>query len=355
VSRAEDYMESRRIRGTAVAVPARMKSYRLLILGLLSACSTRAVHTGAGFDMATGGSADLSSTADLTAAPTLAWRKQTSGTTQNLNGLWGSSASDLYAVGAGGAILHSRGDGQWSAQSSGTTMTLSAVWGSSAQDLYVVGAQTVLRSTGDGQWHSETAPGNAYEAVWGSGAGDVYIAGILGIAHSTGDGSWVAQSPSQLARGYFGLGGRSASDVWAVGGDGQTTVGQLIGGAERFNGNWSWTALGSTENMKSIVFTAAGTFIVGNGGQIWCDGGGGFVQQPSNDLNDLNSVWADSTGTLFAVGGSGSVVTSSGDGNWTGEATPSALPLNAVWGASTVDVYAVGYAGEILHRSWEAN
>ena len=337
---------------------ARLSTYLWFCLSIgAAACSTKVGNGAPHSDM---GGADLApapASGDLAAAgaPTIAWRAQTSGTTQVLNGIWGSSASDIYAVGIGGTILHSGGDGQWTAQTSGTTATLSAIWGDSASDLFATGDSIVLRSSGDGNWHAETPPGGPWLAVWGSSGSDVYIAGIGGIAHSTGDGSWTLQPPSTLPRGYFGLGGRGASDVWAVGGDGQTTVGQLIGGAERFNGSWSWTALGSTENMKSLVFASAGTFIVGNGGQIWCDPGSGFVQQVSNDFNDLNSVWADSDGTLFAVGGSGSVVTSSGNGVWTNEATPSALPLNGVWGTSPVALYAVGYGGEILKRGYGTN
>ena len=113
------------------------------------------------------------------------------------------------------------------------------------------------------------------------------------------------------------------------------------------------THIPSTYNLKGVAFTSAGIFLVGNVGQIWFDGGSGFVQQQSNNPNDINSVWADSNGVLFAVGGSGRVVTSSGNGTWSGEATPSALPLNHVWGASATDLYAVGMAGEILHRSIE--
>ena len=337
----------------SVAVRHRVQNAGLTLTVLfLSACSARSIAGNGVADLATQDSVpDLGGVSvDLATGAATGWQKQPSGTTQNLNGLWGSSATDVYAVGSAGTILHSRGDGQWTAQTSGTTATLNAVWGSSSTDLYVAGETIVLRSSGDGQWRSETPPGASYQAVWGSGAGDVYIAGIIGLARSTGDGTWTAQPPVQQTRGYFGLGGRSANDVWAVGGDGQTMVGQLIGGAQHFTGSWSWTALGSTENMKGIAFTTRGTFIVGNGGEIWFDGGSGFLRQTSADLNDLNSVWAAGTGTLFAVGGSGSVVTSSGDGAWHLEATPSALPLNAVWGASETDVYAVGYAGEILHR-----
>jgi hypothetical protein len=338
----------------SVAVRLRVQNAGLTLTVLfLSACSARSIAGNGGADLAAQDSAapDLAGlSVDLAAGEPTGWQKQPSGTTQNLNGLWGSSATDLYAVGNAGTIVHSRGDGQWIAQTSGTTATLNAIWGSSTTDLYVAGESIVLRSSGDGHWRSETPPGASYQAVWGSGAGDVYIAGIIGLAHSTGDGTWTAQPPVQQTRGYFGLGGRSANDVWAVGGDGQQTVGQLIGGTQHFTGSWSWIALGSTQNMKGIVLTTHGTFIVGNGGEIWFDGGNGFQRQTSAVVTDLNSVWAAGSGTLFAVGGSGAVVTSSGDGAWHIEATPSALPLNAVWGASETDVYTVGYAGEILHR-----
>ena len=242
-----------------------------LTLLLFSACSAQSIAGGGNADLAGNGAGapDLGgASVDFAAGVPTGWQKQPSGTTQNLNGLWGSGATDLYAVGAAGTILHSRGDGQWTAQPSGTTATLNAIWGSSATDLYVAGESLVLRSSGDGQWRSETPPGASYEAVWGSGPGDVYIAGIIGLAHSTGDGTWTAQPPVQQTRGYFGLGGRGANDVWAVGGDGQTTVGQLIGGTQHFTGSWSWIALGSTQNMKDIAFTTRGTFLVGNGGEI---------------------------------------------------------------------------------------
>ena len=40
------------------------------------------------------------------------WKTQTSGTANRLNGVWGSSSSDVFAVGLSGTILHSTNDGQ---------------------------------------------------------------------------------------------------------------------------------------------------------------------------------------------------------------------------------------------------
>jgi hypothetical protein len=36
----------------------------------------------------------------------LEWSPMTSGTTNDLNGVWGSSSSDVFAVGYNGTILH---------------------------------------------------------------------------------------------------------------------------------------------------------------------------------------------------------------------------------------------------------
>jgi hypothetical protein len=61
---------------------------------------------------------------------------QSSGITQTLNGVWGSGATDVFAVGAGGTILHSSdGGATGTLQASGTTQTLNGVWGSGPNDV----------------------------------------------------------------------------------------------------------------------------------------------------------------------------------------------------------------------------
>jgi PKD repeat protein len=51
---------------------------------------------------------------------------------------WGSSGSDVFAVGLFGTILHYDG-ATWSAMSSGTAKYLLGVWGSSGSDVFAVG------------------------------------------------------------------------------------------------------------------------------------------------------------------------------------------------------------------------
>ena len=55
-----------------------------------------------------------------------------------LRGVWGSSVSDVFAVGKEGTILHYGGN-TWSETSNGTKAQLNSVWGSSESDVFTVG------------------------------------------------------------------------------------------------------------------------------------------------------------------------------------------------------------------------
>ena len=77
------------------------------------------------------------------------WSSVSSGTTQDLYSVWGTSASDVWAVGGGGTILHYNGT-SWSSVSSGTTLSLYSVWGSSPSNVWAVGdGGTILHGSPD--------------------------------------------------------------------------------------------------------------------------------------------------------------------------------------------------------------
>ncbi|HEX9128783.1 MAG TPA: invasin domain 3-containing protein, partial [Gemmatimonadaceae bacterium] len=99
--------------------------------------------------------------------------------TDTLHGVWGSSASDVWAVGNSGAIRHYNGT-IWSGVSSGTSQSLMGVWGTSASDVWAVGGAsgTILHYNGT-SWSSlleRGQPGILY-GVWGGSASDVWVVG----------------------------------------------------------------------------------------------------------------------------------------------------------------------------------
>jgi len=137
-----------------------------------------------------------------------------------LSGVWGSSANDVFAVGSGGLIAHFDG-AAWSRMSSGTNQFLRAVWGSSATDVFAVGdGHTILRYDGDA-WRPMAVPAEASRGdaritgIWGSSGSDVFALAPDAILHFDGSG-WTPM-PSAVAPGLAAIWGASASDVFAVG------------------------------------------------------------------------------------------------------------------------------------------
>ncbi len=105
------------------------------------------------------------------------WRKMSSGGEVWLMDVWGSSSSDVFAVGSGGTIMHCDGS-SWSKMSSGTKETLRGVWGSSASDVFAVGSGGTILHYDGSSWSKMSSGGEVWlEDVWGSSESDVFIVG----------------------------------------------------------------------------------------------------------------------------------------------------------------------------------
>ena len=107
------------------------------------------------------------------------WSSMASGTIVELNGVWGSSGSDVFAVGGWGSgnILHYNGS-TWSSMTSGAIDPLCGVWGSSGSDVFAVGHFGTIFHYNGSTWSSMTNPlsGTTVElkGVWGSSGSDVF-------------------------------------------------------------------------------------------------------------------------------------------------------------------------------------
>ncbi len=73
----------------------------------------------------------------------MSWSSQSSGTTSFLLGVWGSSGSDVFAVGSG-IVLHYDGTA-WLEQENGSTATLQGIWGTGPTDLFAVGRGAIIQ------------------------------------------------------------------------------------------------------------------------------------------------------------------------------------------------------------------
>jgi hypothetical protein len=100
-----------------------------------------------------------------------------SGTAQNLFGVWGSSASDVWAVGQFGTALRYDGSA-WSSVARGTLNDLNSVWGSSASDVWAVGGLgTIVHWDGLAWSAAESGTTTRLTGVWASSTGDVWVVG----------------------------------------------------------------------------------------------------------------------------------------------------------------------------------
>ncbi len=172
------------------------------------------------------------------------WSAAPCGTaTAYLNGVWGSSASNVFAVGVmntsslTAVILHYDGS-SWSAMPNGSPgyAELRGVWGISPTDVFAVGSGYEASGSSyiptgnvilhyDGASWSTLANGSttALYGVWGSSATNVLAAGFLmangAPAILSYDGSsWPAMAITPVAPGIlYGIWGSSSADVFAVG------------------------------------------------------------------------------------------------------------------------------------------
>ncbi|MSP59250.1 MAG: hypothetical protein EXR72_02730 [Myxococcales bacterium] len=272
------------------------------------------------------------------------WRAVASGTQAGLRGVWASSASDAYAVGQAGTILHFTPIKGWTAEASGTQSPLNAVWGSGPDDVYAVGDNgTIVRRKG-GAWSPlKSGVQNNLRGVWGSAPNDVYLAGNI-LLHSSGGmaPTWTVQSNANVHELW---GGPNGTSVFAVG------VGGLIlhsnGG-----GNWPQQASGTVADLHGVWgVPAVDVFVVGDSGVILrAPGGGVWSAQQSGSNAQLQSVWGSAGNDVYAVGAGGTILHGAGGGAWSAQPSGTVSLLYDVFGSGPNDVWIVGAGGTILHH-----
>jgi hypothetical protein len=230
------------------------------------------------------------------------------GTFENVNAIWGASASDIWIGGTNGSTsLHHWNGSSWSPDPGAfVTEDVLALWGSSSTDVYAVGGTKIQRW--DGVSWSDVSSGstNSLLSVWGSSSTDVYAGGFAGtLVHSTG-GAFSAVSGTGIGNEYVAaIWGTSSSNIYV----GATNV-------YHYNGtSWSTVSAGIS-NVVAIWGSSAG--------DIWMGGGAQLVHY---------------------------------DGSWSAPVTIGNGPVSGIWGTSPTDVYMVNRVGEIWHfngTSWLA-
>jgi photosystem II stability/assembly factor-like uncharacterized protein len=255
-----------------------------------------------------------------------------------LNAIWGSSASDVWAVGARGTVLH--GDGTtFTPITSGTTDTFFAVWGSGPNDVWAIDGTSPLHSTG-------FANGTAtFDPVLGSSWNPDFVSmGRLWTGYGTSQtGVWIG---GEATRRFDDFDFNSAS-IWRLGTD------------EDAGAIWNAAPACSIDQPCVPAVRAfwglggAASVAVGMTGQAFhlddADAGHWAYENPRTGEN-LEALWGSSESDLWAVGANGTIRRrTSAAGAWSEVTSPTTNDLHSLWGSAANDVWAVGDKGTMLH------
>lgn len=318
------------------------------------------------------------------------------GATGTFRSVWGTAASNVYAVGhrpgpnaaEQSVLLRNDGTGWSTVLPAADSTEYADVWGSGASDVYVVGHR--LRSGGGstgmiwhwngGGWTSTATPFDGpvrqLTAVWGSGSGDVWVLGRQqgGAGHQTvmlhstdGGQTWNESTLGNVPDGeghVLDVWGSGPSNIYAVGWRTDAVTGWPRSLVMRYNGTgWTASTRGDTLRLSGVWGSGAdNVYLVGwqertgpydergivrrtvNGGASWTEQRfAGTFYQPRG----LFGIWGTSANDIYAVGG-GPVMHFNGAA-WHEQGSQSWPRLRAVWGSSATNVLAVGEKGLIVH------
>jgi hypothetical protein len=136
--------------------------------------------------------------------------------------IWGSTPTDVFAVGMNAMIWHYDGTA-WSLADVERGFSWYGVWGSGASNVYAVGGETISHYGGD-WWTKDLGldgvlPHYCWDlrAVWGASETDVFAVACQSILHYDGSGWMAATFGDRRDDVLQAVWGSSATDVFAVG------------------------------------------------------------------------------------------------------------------------------------------
>ena len=275
-----------------------------------------------------------------------------------LYAVWGTSATNVYAVGQKGLIVKYNGT-TWSKQTNPVASSPD-LWAIAKNNstIYAVGASVVLYNSA-GTWTKgytyTTSTYYNFRDIWASptayyvwGAGEMgYYLGLK--TSSSPSSSWYyIYLYNKLKQSMYGIWGASTSKIWAVGDKGTifhcknscTTSGSS---AQNY---WNTQTSGTTSNLRDVFgFSATDVFAVGYDGTIIRYNGTKWNKMTTNTATYFHAVWGSSPTNVFAVGHpifkpSDSIFRYDGT-KWYRISPPKTSYCNDVWGSSATDVFVV--------------
>ncbi len=191
---------------------------------------------------------------------------------EDLLGVHGSAANDVYVVGTDATMLHFDG-AQWEAEGLSVTTTYAGtvfgVWAGGGGQAWAVGTNLILARDGTqppgSRWHAETIsapPGEDFTAVWGFSPAELYAFTTTGkVYRRSAANFWAQETLPNLTAGVFG-------EAW--GAEGTLLLGGAVGTGKdgllrsrAVDGGWrstTYTAMGPVTGLSGL--SAADVWVV---------------------------------------------------------------------------------------------
>lgn len=199
-----------------------------------------------------------------------------------LSGVFAASATDVFGVGFSGEIDHFDG-AAFTNQTTGAFNDLQAIWGTSGSDVFAAAFHQVAHYNGSAWTASLASTPYALQAISGTGANDIIAVGNCAGCTGTGPaalrytGSWQAAEPITLsmddrAQGVWA----TSSIVFAVGSVTVSKTPLVVKSAafRRDASGWHVDMLDSQYELNAVAGSSAtDVYAVGAHGTIWHYGG----------------------------------------------------------------------------------
>lgn len=227
------------------------------------------------------------------------------------SGIWADSNSDLWVVGDDG-VSHSTDGSTWAKPSTSAPSYLNGVWGTTASNVYVIlnGKVLASRDGAGATWNLLASDGKAYNNAISGSASDVYVVGLEGEIQHTGDGQsfGVQQAASSSNQSLYG--------VWAMGTEAYVVgAGGTIEHTTNSGSTWSTVTVTVTNNGTTVspqlrsVWGSSSTDVwaVGTEGAVlhydgtaWTPAGPIVIPAP-----DFISIWGSDASHVYILGADG--------------------------------------------------
>ncbi len=257
-------------------------------------------------------------------------------------GIWGFSASDIFAVGDNGLIVHFDGV-KWTMMSSPTTKHLHGVWGTSHGNVYAVGADCTIIHYNGAAWHLETYTKSVTQlyGVWGSGPGDVWAVGTAKQMYHWNGSSWV-QSPYGTTCDLYGVHGTSSSDIYVVGTQDSYCLTLHYDGT-----TWNKIVMTTPGVLHSVWVGPDNRVFAGASDKLLIRYGSGWRTISLGSVGMGFSLWGTDTTNVYGVFESGFLA--HWDGTYATVEPASTNKLYGVWGTAGSDIWISGKPHVIRH------